>query len=891
MTTTTTNLTEAGRRLSAASLAKIDAALSALKTLRGDDAAAAVDELKDLLNGDDTGDNLQERDFSAEMRKEMADKGWALADGSFPIETKADLRNAIAAIGRASNRAMVMQHIMKRARALDAMAMVPEDWNATTKVQEADGTAKMDMMRRMMMDGRTDAEIVDRMVEMGMPEEEARSNLKAMKDAGQQGQMREGVHFIEAVKGSDGREWDVLLIEAGMSRNPPPKNYYYPAEALKAATPLIEGAAAYEDHATDEDMRRRKGRRVREKVGVFRSAEFGRYNVRGRLVEGLKARFKVLAPWLRETMLEAEQAGELDFVQFSIDADGIVKQKELNGQKVPFVERIERVNSIDVVDRAAAGGTVIRLAEAKSASGEGDDMDEQAIATMVEQKLNAIMEPLVMRVREQMQEALAAQTTTATDVIKEVTELKESLRRERGQVRLTEALAAAPISDLSKTRLRKLWEETLSRRDIQDDELQATLKEAQDYEAALAQQFANPRGVGTARSGASLGLVPHEKYVLGLQGLFAGEDQQGVPQFRTLKEAYARWVGQDYLDVDPLEMYYAFGARYDSGVHHRKLQESLTTASWGEIFADNLYMMMIRAYQANPMYNQWRAVVSDIENAPDFQTRHWARIGGYADLATVAEQGTYPTLTSPTDEEVTYAIAKRGGLDDVTMEMMSYERGTQKLRSIPIAMSRSAVRTLYKFVMNLITTDNPSMDYDSTTLYHSDHANTGTTALSLNGLDTTQRAMRDQTAYNESAEILGPRNAIKYLVVPNELEMRAKRIVDPSDSYYIQMLDDTAAAGSGATGIDPQAFKGKGIVVLVYDVLTDANNWFAVADPKQVPTVVMGFWRGQQEPELFVQDNPLVGSAFTSDKIVYKIRHVYGGDVLDHRSMYRQDVT
>jgi hypothetical protein len=40
---------------------------------------------------------------------------------------------------------------------------------------------------------------------------------------------------------------------------------------------------------------------------------------------------------------------------------------------------------------------------------------------------------------------------------------------------------------------------------------------------------------------------------------------------------------------------------------------------------------------------------------------------------------------------------------------------------------------------------------------------------------------------------------------------------------------------------------------------------------------------GREEPELFVQDNPTVGSLFTNDKITWKIRHIYGGNVTDFR--------
>lgn len=68
------------------------------------------------------------RTFSGDKRKKLAQKGQALKDGSFPIANKSDLRNAIQAYGRASNKAAAKRHIIKRAKALGATNMLPDDW-------------------------------------------------------------------------------------------------------------------------------------------------------------------------------------------------------------------------------------------------------------------------------------------------------------------------------------------------------------------------------------------------------------------------------------------------------------------------------------------------------------------------------------------------------------------------------------------------------------------------------------------------------------------------------------------------------------------------------------------------------------------------------------------
>lgn len=76
--------------------------------------------------------------FTEEQRKDLAKKGQALKDGSYPIRNEADLKNAIRAIGRAdkAKRAAVKKHILKRAKALGATKFIPETWGLTASVDD-----------------------------------------------------------------------------------------------------------------------------------------------------------------------------------------------------------------------------------------------------------------------------------------------------------------------------------------------------------------------------------------------------------------------------------------------------------------------------------------------------------------------------------------------------------------------------------------------------------------------------------------------------------------------------------------------------------------------------------------------------------------------------------
>tara|TARA_Y100000389_G_scaffold111050_1_gene108117 strand:+ start:256 stop:1998 length:1743 start_codon:yes stop_codon:yes gene_type:complete len=73
--------------------------------------------------------------YDTEQRKEMAAKGLALSDGSFPIANLEDLKNAIMAYGRAKDQARAAKFIAKRAKALGAEDLIPdtEDFQKSLK--------------------------------------------------------------------------------------------------------------------------------------------------------------------------------------------------------------------------------------------------------------------------------------------------------------------------------------------------------------------------------------------------------------------------------------------------------------------------------------------------------------------------------------------------------------------------------------------------------------------------------------------------------------------------------------------------------------------------------------------------------------------------------------
>jgi len=135
----------------------------------------------------------------------------------------------------------------------------------------------------------------------------------------------------------------------------------------------------------------------------------------------------------------------------------------------------------------------------------------------------------------------------------------------------------------------------------------------------------------------------------------------------------------------------------------------------------------------------------------------------------------------------------------------------------------------------------------------------------------------DQTAYNNTTELL--QNPPKFLVHPTELWDEATRLT------HSGTFAETGQGLLGAAAGDMNIHNKYGLEPIEVNYFGVATDYWVIGDPNQVPTIEVAFLDGREEPELFVQDQPNIGSAFTADKVTYKIRHIYGTVVLDYRGI------
>jgi hypothetical protein len=686
----------------------------------------------------------------------------------------------------------------------------------------------------------------------------------------------------EAGAAPTGKKWSVLVIQEGLSKN----RNHYGRKALKEAVSLYDGARIYLDH---EEGGRRFGRSTKDLAGFIKDPQpvllSGGQEADATPIFAIAGTAIVTKREVREELLDAWSEGKSDLFGLSHDIDG--ESVVTMSPQGPFndVTRIDRVKSVDFVTNPAAGGRVLRLVasdtpnedltmltqliEAIKASGRPDLVAklEALGATPTSDAVLAIHQQLIEALRTPTPKpapAAPAATQVGTSVTIEEAELLE-MRRDGAAHFLESSLAGCALPAQVKDHLRKRFLRTFTEATRQTLPSKADITAAIGEQVELFGQLAEAKVVlpaaGLARIEVTKG---HRDQIVEAFDAFFGVKQEA--------NGTVKLVGQKLTSFRELYIQATGDARVTGQKTEAvRLTEALDSTTFDQILGDSITRRMVAEYQ-QASQAQWRGTIADVVPVSDFRTQRRMRLGGYPNLAIVGQGSPYPALTSPSDEEATYTPAKRGGTEQITREMILND-DVGVIRRIPQRLARAAAQTLYEFVFDFMRTN--ATIYDTVALAAAGHGNNITTsALSSSQLTTLRNRMKTQTDMSNGKR-LGL--SAKYLWVPTELEELAFQITMASRAVPDSGL--TAQAEPAA----PNFVQKIGVEARVVDYWTDTNNYWLTGDISQTPMIEIGFIGGREEPELFVQDQPSVGSLFSNDQITYKLRHEYGGGVLDYR--------
>lgn len=319
------------------------------------------------------------------------------------------------------------------------------------------------------------------------------------------------------------------------------------------------------------------------------------------------------------------------------------------------------------------------------------------------------------------------------------------------------------------------------------------------------------------------------------------------------------------------------------------LQEALTTSDFPVLFADILDRQLLADYQQVP--SQWRTYART-GSVRDFrQVKRFAVDGGLALLDDVAERTEYPEENLPDASVFEYAVTKKGKRFQLTWEtIINDDLGV--MQRLPRNLAVSARNSEEHFATSLFAT---STGPDST-FFSSGHANvvTGNPALSVSALTTAFTVLASQKDADGNPILVD----VAVLMVPPALEVTAQNIINATEIL--------AATGGGNLSNNDALrvanwMRNKVSLVVnpwlpIIDTTHGSTAWYLLQAPGGMgrPISEIGFLRGYEAPQLFMKDpdavrvgggmvSPLDGD-FDTDSVQYKVRHVFGGTLLDPKS-------
>jgi hypothetical protein len=392
--------------------------------------------------------NIEERDFTSEQRKAAAKSGAAMSDGSFPIENKSDLENAIRAVGRASDPAAAKAHIRKRAKAMGAMEMLPDSWQS--------GSAQESIERFRFITCEHVSE--------------------AVQSSG-----------YDASKGL----LTVTVIKPGFSKNTlKGRQRYYPAPMLKRDHKVFEGVKMFADHQTEGEARERPVGSVHNWVASMGSTWIDESS------GDVKGTAKVIDPGFKAKLDNLSQAGLLKEMGISIRAAAEVSTATIEGKEAMCIESLISSRSVDFVTAASAGGRV-EMMESTNDEYDLDVVDEARLRTrrpdLVELVESSIKEKFMNE--NQVQELKESVTTLTTQLaaateahkvaetkLQESTQAMENVtKKATAATELAKLLSESKLPEQAQAKLKKQFSEAL---------VTEGMKEAIDFERDYIKSFA-----------------------------------------------------------------------------------------------------------------------------------------------------------------------------------------------------------------------------------------------------------------------------------------------------------------------------------------------------------------------------------------------------------------
>ncbi len=702
---------------------------------------------------------------------------------------------------------------------------------------------------------------------------------------------------------ADGSRWRVNLIRAGTSKN---GNHYSP-DVLRSAVEagIFEGVRAMarsdDEHVTNRNLA------TRNLAGWFKEVTF---NPTSQSVEGV---FEAEEPWVREKMLRAWDAGKTDYFGFSIVGEALGSLQRKAGKTVRNIQRLKAIKFVDLVVNPSAGGEILSLAESENPDGRTDLMDLEKLLKLIEaqapdeyakldldnvdvDQVLAIVEALVTKQndddasasedkdKDKDRAAGKLDLTSLREAFKEAGEevAEKAIAAERtaaGERLFKVVFAEAELPEGAEAHVRAALP---SDEPWTDEKIREAIAGERRY--VLRNRFVGP---GSTHEAAIVegGAAELDKWGAAMYGFFTQADERVegdekgpvIPRFISIKEAYISMTGDTRVT----------GQVADAPKVGLTAEAEIASGTFAGALGDAMHKAMQKAYSEAP-YQDWRKI-SEVVPVGDFRSNYRPQTSGFPVLPTVAESGAYTDLAgTPLDTNPNYAVVKKGGKVDITLETIVND-DVGLVRRFPQQLGNAGQRTVSKLVWELLTT-NSTMSDPSEAVFANSHAGdlTGLDNLSALSLGPAAIAEARQTMYKQyiADGASGTANVLalypKYVCVGIAQEQAADELCYTPNK---PLIDGTAGAGRENPSMPNYARKFN-LEPIVIPHMTSATDWFCAASTDQIAMIEVGFLNGRDQVDLFVADMPDSYEMFNQDVIQYKARIVVGAAILDFRGFH-----
>ena len=293
-----------------------------------------------------------------------------------------------------------------------------------------------------------------------------------------------------------------------------------------------------------------------------------------------------------------------------------------------------------------------------------------------------------------------------------------------------------------------------------------------------------------------------------------------------------------------------------------------TSSDFPVLLENVLNKTLLETYSvAADTWQQWCAVGS----VSDFRPYKRLRLGSFGNLDALSEGGEYKHKAIPDSTAESVSISTKANTTTLTRQAIINDDlgGFTRLAQM---LARAAARSIEADAYALLVS-NPSLDSDSTALFHANHSNLHTSgsaaAITMTSLDAARSAIKIQKdrSGNDYIGIMEPFILLCPVAKAGAARTANESEYDPDTANKLQRVNIT-----------------RGIFKAIVDTpYLTGNAWYLLADPMQFPTFEVLFLNGNQTPFA----DRIEGQNI--DGVTWLIRHDYGVNVVDYVGAFKND--